>query len=51
MKFKCKASGTIIELFHEVDILTTLENPAYEKVTEEVKVEKAVAEKKTKAKE
>lgn len=42
MKFKCKVSGTIIELFHEVDILTTLENPAYEKV-EEVKKEVVVA--------
>lgn len=37
MKFKCKASGTIIELLHEVDILTTLENPAYEKVEEKKK--------------
>lgn len=37
MKFKCKASGTIIELLQEVDILTTLENPAYEKVEEKAK--------------
>lgn len=51
MKFKCKVSGTIIELFHEVDIITTLENPAYEEVKDEVKVETVVPEKKTKAKE
>lgn len=30
MKFKCKQSGTIIELFQDQDIKTTLTNPAYE---------------------
>jgi hypothetical protein len=40
MKFKCKLSGVVIELIHEVDIKTTLENENYEPVVEPVKEEK-----------
>ena len=48
VKFKCIASGNIIEFSHEVDIVTTRENPAYVEVKEEVKVEaKKSAVKKT----
>lgn len=35
MKFKCKASGTIVEFLQPVDIETTLQNPAYEEVSNE----------------
>lgn len=50
-KFKCIASGNIMEFKHEVDIVTTRENPAYVEVfEEEVKKEeeKPVAKKTTK---
>jgi hypothetical protein len=49
-KFKCIASGNIMEFKHEVDIVTTRENPAYVEVIEEVKKEeeKPVAKKTTK---
>ena len=36
-KFRCIASGNIMEFKHEVDIVTTRDNPAYEEVIEEVK--------------
>jgi len=36
VKFKCKISGNIIQFEHEVDIVTTRDNPAYEEVKEEV---------------
>lgn len=36
MKFKCKISGCIVEFLSQVDIATTLSNPAYEVVPEEV---------------
>ena len=45
-KFKCKASGTVIEFIHPVDIETTRENPAYEEVVEQ-EVVKEVKPKKT----
>jgi hypothetical protein len=50
VKFKCIASGNIVEFSHEVDIVTTRENPAYVEVKEEVKeeVKKTVAKKSTK---
>ena len=32
VKFKCIASGNIIQFQHEVDIVTTRANPAYEEV-------------------
>jgi hypothetical protein len=38
--FKCIASGNTITFEHEVDIITTRDNPAYVEVKEEVKVEK-----------
>lgn len=44
-KFKCKQSGNIIELIHEVDIKTTLQNENYELVED-----KPVVEEKPKAK-
>ena len=49
-KFRCIASGNIMEFKHEVDIITTRDNPAYEEVFEEVKKEeeKPVAKKTTK---
>lgn len=48
VKFKCIASGNIIEFVHEVDIVTTRDNPAYIEVKEEAKVEvKKPAAKKT----
>ena len=37
VKFKCIVSGNIIQFEHEVDIVTTRANPAYEEVKEEVK--------------
>ena len=37
VQFKCIISGNIISFEHEVDILTTRDNPAYEEVKEEVK--------------
>lgn len=46
VKFKCILSGNIIQFEHEVDILTTRDNPAYEEVKAEVK-ETPVAAKKT----
>jgi hypothetical protein len=50
VQFKCIISGNIISFEHEVDILTTRANPAYEEVKEEVKAEvkKTVAKKSTK---
>jgi len=49
VKFKCIASGNFISFEHEVDIVTTRDNPAYEEVTEEIKQEeKPVAKKTTK---
>ena len=48
VSFKCKISGNIVTFEHEVDIMSTRDNPAYEEVKEEVKVEKPV--KKTAAK-
>ena len=50
VQFKCILSGNIISFEHEVDILTTRDNPAYEEVKEEVKTEvkKSVAKKSTK---
>jgi hypothetical protein len=47
VQFKCIISGNIISFEHEVDILTTRENPAYEEVKEEIKeeVKKTVAKK------
>lgn len=43
MKFKCKLSGVVIELIHEVDIKTTLENENYEPVEEVQEKPKAKA--------
>jgi hypothetical protein len=37
VSFKCIISGNIISFKHEVDIVTTRANPAYEEVKEEVK--------------
>lgn len=50
VQFKCIISGNIISFEHEVDILTTRDNPAYEEVKEVVKeeVKKTVAKKSTK---
>ena len=50
VQFKCILSGNIISFEHEVDIVTTRDNPAYEEVKEEVKTEvkKSVAKKSTK---
>jgi hypothetical protein len=50
VQFKCIISGNIISFEHEVDILTTRENPAYEEVKEEIKeeVKKTVAKKSAK---
>lgn len=49
VKFKCIASGNIIQFQHEVDIVTTRANPAYEEVKEEVAKEATpVAKKATK---
>lgn len=52
VKFKCNVSGNVIEMFYDVDIVTTRENPAYTEVKEEVKQEekeeKPVAKKTTK---
>lgn len=42
MKFKCKASGCIVEFVYPVDIETTLANPAYEVVEETVEQAKPV---------
>ena len=42
-KFKCIASGNIIEFKAEVDIETTRENPAYEEVDETVEEPKKKA--------
>jgi hypothetical protein len=46
VQFKCIISGNIISFEHEVDIITTRDNPAYEEVKEEVK--KPVVKKSTK---
>ncbi len=43
MKFKCKASGNVIEFTAEHDIKSTLDNPAYEEVVE-VKLPEPVKE-------
>ena len=50
VKFKCIASGNIVEFSHEVDISTTRDNPAYAEVKEEIKeeVKKPVSKKSTK---
>lgn len=50
VQFKCIASGNIISFEHEVDIVTTRDNPAYVEVKQEVKeeVKKAVAKKSAK---
>lgn len=48
VKFKCILSGNIIQFEHEVDILTTRDNPAYEEVKEETKETTVVAKKTTK---
>jgi hypothetical protein len=49
VKFKCILSGNIIQFEHEVDIVTTRDNPAYEEVKEEVAKEATpVAKKATK---
>ena len=45
--FRCKASGNTITFVHEVDIITTRANPAYEEVVEPVKEEKKTVAKKT----
>ena len=42
MKFKCKASGNVIEFTAEHDIKSTLDNPAYEEVVEDKPVEKEI---------
>ena len=43
VKFKCIASGNIIQFQHEVDIVTTRANPAYEEViVEEPKQQETV---------
>jgi hypothetical protein len=34
VKFKCILSGNVIQFEHEVDIITTRDNPAYEEVKE-----------------
>ena len=47
--FRCLASGNTITFVHEVDIITTRANPAYEEVKEVIK-EESVAAKKTVAK-
>ena len=47
VKFKCKVSGNVIQFEHEVDIITTRDNPAYEEVKEEVKPVVEIKEKKT----
>ena len=48
MKFKCKLSGCIVEFLYPVDIETTLANPAYEMIPNEIiKDEIEVVEKKT----
>ena len=47
VKFKCKVSGNIVSFEHEVDIVTTRDNPAYEEVKEEVKLVVESKEKKT----
>jgi hypothetical protein len=46
VKFKCIISGNIISFEHEVDIITTRDNPAYEEVKEEVAKEATVVAKK-----
>jgi hypothetical protein len=50
VQFKCIISGNIISFEHEVDIVTTRDNPAYEEVKEEIKeeVKKTVAKKSAK---
>jgi hypothetical protein len=47
VKFKCKVSGNIVSFEHEVDIVTTRDNPAYEEVKEETKPVVESKEKKT----
>lgn len=49
--FKCKISGNTVTFVHEVDIITTRENPAYEEVKQEVKVEKPAKKTVTKSEE
>lgn len=39
MKFKCKASGTVVEFTSEYDIQAMLSHPGYEEYIEVVKVE------------
>lgn len=45
VKFKCILSGNVIQFEHEVDIMTTRDNPAYEEIKEEVKETPVVAKK------
>jgi hypothetical protein len=47
VQFKCIISGNIISFEHEVDILTTRDNPAYQEVKEETKEEEKTVAKKT----
>jgi hypothetical protein len=47
VKFKCIASGNFISFEHEVDIVTTRDNPAYQEVKEETKEEEKTVAKKT----
>lgn len=47
VQFKCIISGNIISFEHEVDIVTTRDNPAYVEVKEEVKPVVEAKEKKT----
>jgi hypothetical protein len=47
VQFKCIISGNIISFDHEVDIVTTRDNPAYAEVKEEVKPVVEAKEKKT----
>jgi len=49
VKFQCIISGNIIQFEHEVDIITTRDNPAYVEVKEEVAKEATpIAKKATK---
>ncbi|CAB4157173.1 hypothetical protein UFOVP678_8 [uncultured Caudovirales phage] len=45
VKFRCKISGNVISFEHEVDIVSTRENPAYEEVFEEKEVKEKVSKK------
>jgi hypothetical protein len=47
VQFKCIISGNIISFEHEVDIVTTRDNPAYVEIKEETKEEEKTVTKKT----